>query len=97
MASEIRNMDALAADYEKLCLLLKAVQDENVQLKEHLTMALHTVEKLAEARKKDIAAVEEFVKRQQRVKRSSRGLQNTLFLVFAATLLVVGAAVWYSK
>lgn len=97
MASEIRDIDALAADYEKLCLLLKSVQDENVLLKEHLTMSLHTIEKLSDARKKDIATIEEFVAKQQRAKKSSRGLQNTLLLVFVATLLVVGAAVWYSK
>ena len=97
MAAEIRDVDALARDYKKLCLLLKSVQDENVLLKEHLTMSLHTIERLSDARKKDIAAIEEFVSKQQRAKKSSRGLQNTLFLVFVATLLVVGAAVWYSK
>ena len=95
--SEIRDIDALARDYEKLCLLLKQVQDENVILKEHLTMSLHTIEKLSEARKKDIAAIEEFVAKQQQAKKSSRGLQNTLFLVFVATLLMIGAVVWYSK
>ncbi|CAL5970416.1 Conserved_hypothetical protein [Hexamita inflata] len=73
-------------DYEQLCANLQLREIENSSLKEHLTLALHTIEQLKNERAEDMKLIAQLSKTFISNKRGNKYLQNSLFILFLVVI-----------